>query len=254
VSTRWEVERALFASDLSAQQRLLVLTLLSMADSKTAVVPAEHTPSLSRLAGMTKLAKSTVAKELNTLEASGWVDRLRPSIEAARSKKERTRYRLTVPPTSPPHGLELVRTTDQTNPPTGPSHGPELVRGADQSWSVPRTRASPWHGHKLDLEPSSSSSSNGTTVLTRISEALSVEEEEADRIFKRILAERRPGAPSRYVDHLIASGDISQFHTAAKPASTYAGPRCQYVDPGDGTGYCATCSMPAAHARHGGQP
>lgn len=78
-----------------------------------------------------------------------------------------------------------------------------------------------------------------------------MEEEEARKIFNRIRTERQPAAPSRYVDSLIASGDIAQFRTNARAAPAYIGPRCSYVTPTDGTGLCATCGMPAAHARHG---
>jgi hypothetical protein len=107
---------------------------------------------------------------------------------------------------------------------------------------------------KPSTEPSASSSSAPSAPETRIADALHIEEEEAQKVFNRIVAERRPGAPSRYVDALIASGDIRQFHATARASPAYDGPRCTYVDPGNRTGLCATCLMPAAHARHGDQP
>lgn len=103
-------------------------------------------------------------------------------------------------------------------------------------------------------KPSTSSSSAQSGPERRIADALQIEEEEARKVFLRIITERRPVAPSRYVDGLIANGDIRQFHTPAKPTPAYSGPRCVFADPEDGTGYCATCSMPAAHARHGSTP
>lgn len=246
MSTRWEVQDAVFGSHLKPQQRLIMCALLSLTESKTAVIPADHTPSLSRLEAMTGLARSTVAKELNTLENESWVVRQRPSVAAARAKKERTRYRLTVPPTSPHHGPELVRHTDQSASPhhglASPPHGPELVRVTDVS--------SPHHGLKSDPYQSSSSSAG---ARAQIAVALKVEEEEAERIFNRILSERSVGAPSRYVRRLIETGDIEQFRKTPPSAPTYMGARCEFTDSGDGTQLCATCHMPAAHARHGGQ-
>jgi hypothetical protein len=100
-------------------------------------------------------------------------------------------------------------------------------------------------------KPSSSSSSGSRRPQTRIAVELGVEEEEANQIYNRILAERDPKAPSRYVDDLIASGDIARFRSAAKPVVTYAGPRCAFVDPRDGSGLCARCHMPQPHAKHG---
>lgn len=105
---------------------------------------------------------------------------------------------------------------------------------------------------KPSTEPTASSSSAPSTPETRIADALHIEEEEAQKVFNRIVTERRPGAPSRYVDALIASGDIRQFHTTARASPPYDGPRCQYVNPDDGTGLCQACALPAAHARHGG--
>lgn len=88
-------------------------------------------------------------------------------------------------------------------------------------------------------------------VRTRIAVALAVEEEEADQIFNRIVAERNPGAPSRYVESLIDSGDIAQWRTPTRATPAYTGARCEYLDAGDGSRLCANCHMPRAHARHG---
>lgn len=134
-------------------------------------------------------------------------------------------------------------TRGRTRPPVEPERGDAHVPSGG-------THTSP----KPSTEPSTSSSSASSAPETRIADALQIEEEEARKVFNRIVVERRPVAPSRYVDELIANGDIRQFHAPARASPTYTGPRCSYVDPGDSTGYCATCSMPAAHARHGGQP
>ncbi|MFI6238360.1 hypothetical protein ACIBEF_00610 [Micromonospora sp. NPDC050795] len=64
-----------------------------------------------------------------------------------------------------------------------------------------------------------------------------------------MISERKPTAPSRYIDALITSGDIAQFRgPAAKPTAATAGH--PYED--SGRDYCARCLQPETHARHGG--
>ncbi|SBV27543.1 hypothetical protein GA0070620_3067 [Micromonospora krabiensis] len=64
-----------------------------------------------------------------------------------------------------------------------------------------------------------------------------------------MISERKPKAPGRYIDALIASGDITQFRgPAAKPAAPTTGHT--YRD--SGRGYCETCYQPESHPRHGG--
>ena len=48
--TRWEVERAVLASDLPPPAWHLMLTIAVYVDWKTATTPREHTPSLTVLA------------------------------------------------------------------------------------------------------------------------------------------------------------------------------------------------------------
>jgi DNA-binding transcriptional ArsR family regulator len=95
--SRFEYERSIRSSDLPPLSRLLALTLATWADVKTGVIAARHTPSLSTLEEGTGMDRSTVRRHLNKLEAAGWVKRARPTVEAARSKKARTRYRLLIP-------------------------------------------------------------------------------------------------------------------------------------------------------------
>lgn len=95
--TRWEVTKAVRASDLAAPSRLIMLTLADVAEVGTAEIPARFTPSLRVLAKETGLNESTVTRHLVVLERDGWVVRTRPDPVAARVNAERTRYRLTVP-------------------------------------------------------------------------------------------------------------------------------------------------------------
>lgn len=95
--TKFEVTKAVRASDLPAPARLVMFVLADVAETGTAEIPEQFTPSLKVLAGETGLNESTVKRHLNDLEAAGWVDRRRPTIDDARLKGERTRYRLTIP-------------------------------------------------------------------------------------------------------------------------------------------------------------
>jgi hypothetical protein len=135
------VQRALAKSDLPPLARLVAHALIARADFKTGVVPDEHTPSLRELEVDTGLARSSVAKFLDVLEAYGWVERDRPEVARARAEGAKTIYRVKIggsPHDEPP----VVRHTDQGSSP----HGPGVVRDTDQTWSATRTTGSPSHG------------------------------------------------------------------------------------------------------------
>jgi hypothetical protein len=95
--SRFEYERSVRSSDLAPLSRLLALTLATWADVKTGVIPARLTPSLSTLEEATGMDRSTVRRHLNKLESAEWVGRDRPDPAAARARKARTQYRLTIP-------------------------------------------------------------------------------------------------------------------------------------------------------------
>lgn len=109
--TKFEVTKAVRASDLPAPARLVMFVLADVAETGTAEIPEQFTPSLSVLARETGLNESTVKRHLKDLEANGWVERRRPTIEAARLRGERTRYRLTIPgrTESPGQGAERAQ-------------------------------------------------------------------------------------------------------------------------------------------------
>jgi DNA-binding transcriptional ArsR family regulator len=104
VATKWEINRAVRASSLPAPSRLIMLTLSDIADAGTAEIPERRTPSLSVLAQETGLSRRSVANHLTLLEDGGWITRVRPDVVAARSRGERTCYRLTIP-----EGADLVQ-------------------------------------------------------------------------------------------------------------------------------------------------
>lgn len=78
---KWRVNRAVRQSTLPPPSRLIMLVLAERADSKTAVIPDEHTPSLVELAAETGLGEATVKRHLVALESAGWVKRERPTPE-----------------------------------------------------------------------------------------------------------------------------------------------------------------------------
>ena len=96
MATRWEITKAVRASDLPAPSRLVMLTLADVAEVGTAEIPAQFTPSLRVLSGETGLDRSTVKRHLAALEGGGWISRTRPDVRA-QWEGERTRYRLTLP-------------------------------------------------------------------------------------------------------------------------------------------------------------
>lgn len=243
---RWEFERAVLASDLPAPARLILLTLSVVANWPGGYVPAEYGPSLTGLADRTGLSRRAVAGHLNAVEKTperdGWVVRSRPTKENARSKKERTHYQLSIPASARP-ALALVRNAGVASARgalASAGDAPELVHEVH--------RASARGAHNQVIPKPSSSSSPGP--VARIAAELGEEEEEARRIYDRVISERKPKAPGRYIDALIASGDIAQFRGApTKPAPSVT--THPYED--SGRGYCARCHMPEKHARHGGR-
>ena len=111
MSPRFAFERAVLESGLPPPARHLLHVLAVFADWPAGTTPAAHTPSLSRLTESSGLCRSSVANHLRILERAGWLVRMRPSVAAARARKERTRYRLVVP-AGPGDGLALVQEMD----------------------------------------------------------------------------------------------------------------------------------------------
>lgn len=202
MTTRWEVERAVFASDLPPQERLTALTLLAMTDQHNAVIPAEYTPSLTRIQSMTGQSPATVKRVLNALEAAGWVVRNRPDVAKARADKDRTRYALKIPKT---------RLTQSLARPT-------------ESLELGSHRAQSLGSHRATSHTPSHTANNQQQVSTSSPEALVREAtgataDEADAIVKRIANERNPKNLTGFVRHLAAAGDLGQYLTDQRAAT-----------------------------------
>ena len=95
--SRWDVEAAVRQSTLPAQSRLIIYTLLTHVTNGTLTVPARYAPTFSGLVGETGLARGTLSKYLNQLEADGWLTRKRPSKDRAMRGHQRTGYEITPP-------------------------------------------------------------------------------------------------------------------------------------------------------------
>lgn len=121
VTTKWEINKAVRASALPAPSRLIMLVLSDIAEAGTAEIPEQYTPSLRVLAEETGLDRATIKRHLAGLETAGWVERSRPTVEAARREGERTCYKLTLPvgADSATLGAESAKTMAQG----APSHG-----------------------------------------------------------------------------------------------------------------------------------
>jgi len=160
LTTRWEVESAVFTSSIDGTGRLIMLTLLCRSVASTAEVPLSHAPTLDQLASMTGVARSSVAEWMKVLTAAGWVRRVADgatarsgyqlSVGEAEVTLPKRSSRRKAPKASPPGGPnvdgalrrsgrpnlklvdDLVRLADQDEAPVSPPGGLTLVRLADQ--------------------------------------------------------------------------------------------------------------------------
>jgi len=122
---RWQITKAVRASDLPAPAKLVMLVLADVAEVGTAEIPEKFTPSLRVLARETGLGEATVKRHLKALVDAGWIERTVPDGKA-QGRMERTRYRLLLPGLSTDRGSE--RTGVQSEPPRGSERsGPGLT-------------------------------------------------------------------------------------------------------------------------------
>lgn len=157
----WAFMRAVRNSDLSHPVKHVLLTLASLADPATVVIPVKYTPSLTELSRMASLGRSTVAEALKSVDVEhsekgdGWVKRVQPSMKDARVNKTKTQYALVVPASAQAGLVQDMDQPDQPETDTGASPGDGLVQELDG--------ASPGAGHEVHdhttgkTKPSSSS-------------------------------------------------------------------------------------------------
>ncbi len=172
----WDILRAIRGSDLPAIDRHIVMTLASLADPETGIIPDRFSPSLTELARFTGLGRSTVARRMPFIEDSGWVKKNPPPVQAAWRDKERNAYQLFIP-TSP--GAGLVPQRDQS---TSPGAGPVLVPERDTT--------SPAAGHVLRPSTNTTTTSSSSDKPRKAKKPKKVEppREDVERIC-RLLAD-----------------------------------------------------------------
>jgi hypothetical protein len=130
VPTRWEITKAVRASDLTSPARLIMLVLADVAEVGTAEIPQQFTPSITVLERETALGRSTVQRYLNELDAAGWIVRTRPATPQAQWEGERVRYQLCLPSNVVvPLVDPVVPQEDEGSPVTDTGVIPERDRG-----------------------------------------------------------------------------------------------------------------------------
>lgn len=94
---RYDVERAVEASDLAPIGRHILLVLCGRMMQGSTLIPREHSPSLNRLAAGTGWDRRTIMRHLTELENAGWLIRHRPDPVKARTEHARTSYTVLMP-------------------------------------------------------------------------------------------------------------------------------------------------------------
>jgi DNA-binding transcriptional ArsR family regulator len=97
MTTRYDIERALEAARLPAASVSVVMWLCTRMDKGSTTIPPGQSPSLTRLARMTKLHRRTVMRHLIVLEERGWLTRKRPELHLARTLHRTTHYSVMIP-------------------------------------------------------------------------------------------------------------------------------------------------------------
>lgn len=93
---KWAIQDELRKVPMTTPAKALMWDLLSRARAEDAVIPDDHTPSLTELEGSTSLGRSTLTTILRALVATGWVVRNSPSTAESLGHGQRTRYRLAI--------------------------------------------------------------------------------------------------------------------------------------------------------------
>lgn len=228
MTTRWEFERAVFASGLPAPSRLILLTLAAHTDAATCVVPVKFTPSLSTLAERTGLTRKTVIVHLDALDTAGWVERVKPDVAAQRSQRARTQYKLTIPTGVAPTPVL---------PTTGVAPTPALVEHVHQRRGLAGVAPTP-NQNKI---PRTSQTSRAADPFTAA--GLDPTDDERSAVIKRITDNANVRNLPAYLAKLAENGDLADHLAAIRQADQAAaistelahartGPECIHGTPG----------------------
>lgn len=271
MTTRFDVERAVVASDLPPAARQLMLTLAVYTDSLTAVIPDEYTPSLTDLEKATGLSRATVARHLARLEKDDWISRIRPESAHALGAGERTKYRLSIPASCT---VTLVPSVKEDEPSVTVRLGSvtatlDLVSQRDvPSVTVrPRTYVHTGSIQQQRVGAGEPPTDDGVTMIEIpariVIEATGAKPSEADAIVTRVRNERNPRSLPALLRHMAKDGELAQLLTEQRAATRKAAvaaqmielrraPPCEHGDPGgnlphpaSGAPLCPKCRLRA---------
>lgn len=151
------------------------------------IIPQRFQPSLSTLAEATGLGKSSIKRNLIVLEEGGWLVRVRPEGDKARTEHARTAYRLHVPevarPTVGPGSEEA-----KAGPVVGLGHGPE--------WAEAR----PVVGHKSPLNSLSTESASLSSPPLAPTAPVAAEEDDEREIIAALPKDNGNDDPAKVAD------------------------------------------------------
>lgn len=191
-----------------------MLDLLTYTDTRTAIVPLRHTPSLTILCGDTGLDRATVQRHLNRLERLGWVRRCRPPVAEARRSHARTGYHCQLP------GLGAEDTL--------PRCAVHLGLGAERTPGLGAERTSDQNGSQTDIRSRSVLAAR-VIELVRDATGKTISDRDAVRGIAEKLDGRHPRDPVAYLARVIATDPRWWLPTPMPPA--YKAPAREGNDP-----------------------
>lgn len=212
MATRFEIERAVLASDLPPGCRHLCHVLCVRIDAQANAILAAYQPSLTDLARDTGRDRRTIMRYLTFLERRGWVIRARPPAELARRLHQRTRYAMRIP----------------DDPQARDAMPPELgtARRAASGAMPPELGTGP--AQARDAMPRRSSGSSGSSdadldlIIKTIWEkaAVTVTPEWAARVREQILGARDIRNPGAYLHRAITTAPRDTYIPAFTPPAS----------------------------------
>jgi biotin operon repressor len=210
MTTRFDIERALLASDLPSKSRHICHVLCIHVDARSNMILPQHQPSLTVLATETGISRRSIMRHLNVLERRGWIVRKVPTKHDQRTKHARTYYQVGIPQARDTLPLDdrIARDTEA------------LGLGSPD----PEARVTVAH---RSSESSRSSDADLNTIIETIeaSEGIRVDEAWAARVLEQIAGARdirHRGAYARRVILAAPTGTYSP-HTAPPTWTTKDG-------------------------------
>lgn len=210
MATRFDIERAVLASDLVPGCRHLMHVLCVRVDAQANAILAAYQPSLTELARDTGRDRRTIMRYLTVLERRGWVIRARPAAELARRLHHRTQYAMRIP--------DYPQARDGTPPGLGTPR-----REAGGSTPPGLGTPSPEAGGTAPRRSSGSSGSSGAdldVIIKTICEktGVTVSEAWAARVRDQILGARDIRNPGAYLRRAIESAPADTYIPVTVPS------------------------------------